>query len=505
MLHRKVARRAVVVAALLPCLAASAEVKLHRLFNDDMILQRAVDTTLFGTADVGERVTVTAAGKEASTTADATGRWVVKLDTTAAPKDAFEVVVQGTNRRTLRNVLAGDVYLCSGQSNMQMTLSQTERGKEEAATVNFPQIRQFDVPPLSSETPVAELSGWGWSTCTTERAGGFYAVPYYFAKKIHADVGVPVGLVCSKWSGSVIAAWIRKGAIEAEPAMAPALKRYAAALDVFPAEKPKYDAAQAEWLKNGKKGDAPRAPLGPGHHNAPGGLYNGMIAPLMPLKIKGVLWYQGEQNVWEGGAPEYRGALPALITDWRKQWGQGDIPFLIVQLPNFGPRVTEPTRSRWAELREAQASALSLLNTAMAVTIDVGEADNVHPKNKKDVGERLALAALSTIYGKAIESHGPRFERVAFNASVASVHLSNAAGLSCKSGSAPTGFTIAGEDKRFHAAEASIGPDGLVTLSNASVPRPIAVRYAWADTPDCNLVNAAGLPAQPFRSDDWTD
>ncbi|RYD83601.1 MAG: sialate O-acetylesterase, partial [Sphingomonadales bacterium] len=346
-------------------------------------------------------------------------------------------------------------------------------------------------------TPMAALSGWGWATCTTDRAGGFYAVPYYFAKKIQADVGVPVGLVCSKWSGSVIAAWIRKDAIEREPALAPALQRYAAALDIYPVEKAKYDVAQAEWLKSGKKGDAPRVPLGPGHHNAPGGLYNGMIAPLMPLKIKGVLWYQGEQNVWEGGAAEYRAALPALITDWRKQWGQGDLPFLIVQLPNFGPRVAEPTRSRWAELREAQASALSLPNTAMAVTIDVGEADNVHPRNKKDVGERLALAALATVYGKAIESRGPTFDRIDFDGTSATVRFDHAAGLSWKTAGTPTGFLIAGEDRRFHPAEASIGSDGVITLSSASVPRPTAVRYAWADSPDCNLVNAAGLPAQP--------
>lgn len=486
-------------------IAACADVKLHRLFNDDMVLQRAIDTTIFGTASPGERITVSAVNQGASTVAGQDGRWLIRIDLTQAPNSPFDVTVQGNTTRVLRNVLAGDVFICSGQSNMQMTLSQSENGKAEAAIGNYPYIRQFDVPQSVSDMPQHDLIGWSWVSCTPEKAGGFYAVPYYFARSLHRQLGQPIGLVCSKWSGSLIASWTRSDILRQEPALAPALQRYADALKVYPEAKAKYDAELAQWEKNGKQGNAPRVPLGPGHHNMPSGLYNGMITPLMPLRIRGIVWYQGEQNVWEGGAPEYRVNFPAMIRDWREQWGQGNIPFLFVQLPNYGARTPEPVRSRWAELREAQLAALKLPNVGYAVTIDVGEADDVHPRNKKDVGERLALAALETIYGKPIESRGPVFAAMSINNSAVTVRFDHAAGLACKAGNTLQGFTLAGADRRFHPADATITGDNTVAVRSTAVSVPVAVRYAWADTPDCNLINSAGLPATPFRSDNWAE
>lgn len=494
------------VAALLSIgVPALADVKIHRLFNDNMVLQRASDTPIFGTAIVGERVTVSALGRETSTVAGSDGRWQVTLDLTDAPRDAFNVTIHAAGGRTLHNVLAGEVWVFSGQSNMQMTLSQTRNGKAEAVTGNYPRIRQFDVPQDVSDTPLKDLRGWGWAECTPDRAGGFYAVPYYFAKSLHEKLDTPVGLICSKYGGTVAAAWTRHSVLESNPTFRPILERFDQAVKAYPEAKQKYDVALAEWERSGKQGNAPILPLGPGHRNAPGTLWNGMIAPLIPVRISGVVWYQGEQNVWEGGALEYRHLFPAMIADWRAQWGQGDFPFLFVQLPNFGPKQSEPVRSRWAELRESQLAALKLPNTAKAVTIDVGEADNVHPQNKKDVGERLALAALAKVYGKSVESSGPELRSMTIVGAAVHVRFDHAEGLQCKTGETPTGFAIAGEDRKFHWADAQLNGNDSVVLQCKQVPKPIAARYAWADTPDCNLVNAAGLPAAPFRTDDWPE
>jgi sialate O-acetylesterase len=271
----------------------------------------------------------------------------------------------------------------------------------------------------------------------------------------------------------------------------------------------RYEQARREYQRLRKIWDAaedktglrrPRVPRGPDHHRRPGGLYNGMIAPLLPYAIRGAIWYQGEANA--GRAYEYRSIFPAMIRDWRESWGQGDFPFLFVQLPNFRAIVPEPSESDWAELREAQAMTLSLPNTEMAVTIDLGEANNIHPTNKQDVGKRLSLTARAKVYGEHIVYTGPRYQSMVIDNGNARIRFRYIGG-GLKAAGAVKGFAIAGPDRIFVWAEATIDGEEVVVW-NEQVPNPVAVRYAWANNPVCNLSNAEGFPAAPFRTDDWS-
>jgi sialate O-acetylesterase len=338
---------------------------------------------------------------------------------------------------------------------------------------------------------------------------GFSAAAYFFGRYLHKELNIPVGLIHTSWGGTPAEAWTRREVLEAIEDCAPILKRYEDAVANYPNAMEEYKKKLAEWKDAAAKAKAegtnpprrPREPFGPGHPHTPSGLYNAMIAPLIPYGIAGAIWYQGESNA--GRAYQYRKLFKAMITNWRKDWGLGRFPFLFVQLANFMQTKPEPGDSAWAELREAQSMALELPNAGMAVIIDIGEADNIHPKNKQDVGKRLALWALADTYGKEMIKSGPIYRSMNVNGNSIVLEFKYVGGgLVAKDGEDLKGFAVAGADRKFVWADAKIVGNTIV-VSSDQVTEPVAVRYAWADNPVCNLYNTEGLPASPFRTDDW--
>jgi sialate O-acetylesterase len=488
-------------------LHVEADVKLPAIIGENMVLQQEMKLPIWGTAKPGERVTVSIGGQHVSTTADDNGRWMVELEPMKAG-GPLEMTITGENRITLHNILIGEVWICSGQSNMQWPVSKAANAETEIAQANYPEIRLFTVKRVVAERPLSDTKG-EWSECSPEAVKEFSAVGYFFGRRIHEELGVPVGLIHSSWGGTPAEAWTSRTALESDPEFKPILDRWAKILAEYPQAKQRYEKQLAQWKLEAEKAKAegkpaprkPQSPIGPDHPHRPAGLYNGMIAPLIPYAIRGVIWYQGESNV--SRAYQYRKLFPAMIQDWRRSWEQGDFPFLFVQLANYGRRQPQPSESAWAELREAQLMALSLPKTAMAVIIDIGEANNIHPKNKQDVGGRLALAALAVAYGRDVVYSGPIYDSMSIEGDKIRIRFKHTdGGLVAKGEEGLKGFSIAGEDRKFVWAEARIENDTVV-IWNDQVPHPVAVRYAWADNPECNLYNKAGLPASPFRTDDW--
>ena len=501
--------------------AAPAELRLPAILGDNMVVQQASAVPIWGWADAGKKVTVTFAGQSVSATAGQDGRWQAKLAALKVGEPGeMTVAVAGGETKTLKNVLVGEVWVCSGQSNMAMSLRGCNNSAEETAAAKYPKIRLFTVGRLTSRTPQADCKGQ-WVECSPQTAGGFSGVGYFFGRHVHKNVGVPVGLVNTSWGGTPSEAWTSRPALEAEPFFKPLLERWDARTAGWDADKAKAAYAQRleQWKKAAAKAKAakkrpPRRPRAPGDParspHCPASLYNGMIAPLIPLAFRGAIWYQGESNA--GRAWQYRKLFPAMIVDWRKNWGQGDFSFFWVQLANFKARKAEPAESEWAELREAQTLTLQLPRTGQAVIIDIGNARNVHPKNKQDVGKRLGLAARKVAYAEKLCFSGPTYESLKIEGGKAIVKFKNVCGgLVAKGGEPLKGFAVAGADKKFVWADAKIAPSpgaaqaaDTVVVSSEKVAAPVAVRYAWADNPDCNLYNAkADLPACPFRTDDW--
>lgn len=480
-----------------------AEVRLPALISDHMLLQQGVPIRIWGWADPGEAVTVAVSGQKVSVTAGADGKWLALLQPlTAGP--AAEMTVQGANRITIHDVLVGEVWLASGQSNMGLNVATAADAANEIAHANYPDMRLFRVGMAVPEKPTDDVKG-AWVLCTPESVKTFSAAAYYFGRNLLEARKTPIGLIESAVGGTGVEAWMRDDILQGEPAFHYVFDEWQKKLDAYPAAKVEYDKKVAEWKKASAAAkaagtappDAPKKPDGPGHPRTPSGLYNGMIAPLLNYAIRGAIWYQGEQNGSEmAHALIYRREFAAMIEDWRKQFGQGDFPFLFVQLPNIG------SKAPWTTLRESQAKTLALRNTGMAVTIDVGEARNIHPKNKQDVGKRLALIARATVYGEKVEYSGPAFRKAASEGAAMRVQFDHAEGLTARGGADVAGFEIAGADRKFVPAKAAI-QGGAVVLTADGVAKPVAVRYAWANDPHANLVNAADLPAAPFRSDDW--
>ncbi|OGV43641.1 MAG: hypothetical protein A2X48_16555 [Lentisphaerae bacterium GWF2_49_21] len=493
-----------------------ASLKLHPLFTNNMILQRDIPVPVCGTADAGDKVAVAFAGQQKEAVVGNDGKWSVKLDALKASADPQIMEISSSNgnqKLKIENVLIGDVWICSGQSNMQWTVDKSMDAQKEIAEANYPNIRLFTVPRKTSTEPSLELKG-NWETCSPKSVPGFSAAGYFFGRELHKKLNVPMGLINSSWGGTVAEAWTTWGTLESTPELAPLIQKFNDQIKSLPENKEKYDKVRAEWEKtyagkkegddlgNGKKvPKKPQPPMGPDNQNAPARLYNGMINPLLPFAIKGAIWYQGESNA--GRAPQYRTLLPAMIKDWRTVWGQGDFPFLIVQLANYQDASPAPSESGWAELREAQyLTAKNVPNTGLAVIIDIGEAKNIHPKNKQDVGARLALAARKVAYGeKDFVSSGPVYDSMKVEGGKVRIKFSSVGGgLEAKGGELKT-FAIAGEDKKFVWAKAQIEGD-FVIVWNDDVKKPVSVRYAWATNPEgCNLYNKEGLPAVPFRTD----
>ena len=636
--------------------------KLPSLFSDNMVLQRDMAVPFFGIANPSETISVQMDGQAVTTKCGLDGRWIVKLQPLQAGGPFTATVQSNSSTIQLKNVMVGEVWVCSGQSNMELPESAANDYSQALDEAN-PSIRMFTVSQTAVDEPARDVRGT-WSPASRYTVGSFSAVAWSFGRELQNRLNVPVGLINASWGGTRADAWVSREALIADPLLNPLVDNYLTELKDFPVKYGIYRSELKEWIAtradtgnegflkgwenrmvddstwnkvnlpgtidtmeptdegktfdgaawfrrtfvlpegwsgralrlemgpiadyddtyvNGTKvgytkvttqdaprvtrsyriapgillqgdnsisvrvyaaqgacgftgmadqmrivldsdpnGDpvslsgewrerverkidttlqAPHMPLGPGSPKVPSSLYDGMISPLIPFGIKGVLWYQGESNV--GESDQYRVLFPALIRDWRQHWGQGQFPFYFVQLPNFKARQDTPGDSDWAEMREAQATALKLNSTGMANTIDLGDPATIHPKNKREVGRRLALIALSKDYGAHIPWSGPEYHYLTHAGDTIRLFFQHVEdGLKTSDGKAPSGFSIAGDDRRFYWATAKIEGDSIV-LSNPNVPNPIAVRYGWADNPDCNLYNSADLPAIPFRTDDW--
>lgn len=440
--------------------ALHAEVKPNPLFTDGAVLQRGQNVPVWGTANDGEKVTVEFAGQTATTTAQG-GKWRVDLKPLEAG-GPFSMKISGGNTVTVNDLLVGEVWVASGQSNMQWTLNASHEPEVERPKANYPKIRMFTVARATSLEPLDEVKG-SWVECSPETVGKFSAVGYYFARDLHAALGVPVGILHTSWGGTPAQAWTSAEGFEGHPE----LQGYADQLK----------AAEALPEKRGQ--------------GFPAALYHAMIAPVIPYGMKGVIWYQGESNA--RNSKQYQTLFPAMIADWRAKWKIGDFPFLYVQIAPF--------KGQPPEIREAQLLTLEKSNnTAMAVTTDVGDANDIHPKRKEPVGHRLSLAARALAYGEKIEYSGPLYESmktVRDKAEISFRHIGG--GLVAKDGGLK-GFTLAGADGNFVPAKAEILGDKVV-VSAEGVKAPKAVRYGWENVPDVNLFNKEGLPASPFRTD----
>ena len=468
------------------------------------MLQQDKDVPVWGWARAGEKLEATLAGQTAATVAGKEGRWMLKF----APLKAggpFELVVKGDGSRiTVKDVLVGEVWLGSGQSNMAMTVSRAKDYEAEKKSAAFPQIRMFTVGGGVSKNPKQDCEG-RWVVCSPESVGGFSATAYFFGREVHRKLNVPVGLINSSVGGTPIESWVDASAQEAVPELLPLLEQIrtapfdpAAAKATYEKEKAAYATKVKEAKAEGKP--APRAPRDPvvlheRKHDV-GGLFNGKIAPLIPYALRGFLWYQGEANSIAERAPYYGHSLQLLVKDWRQRWREEDAPFAWVQLPNF-----ESRGDGWCLVREGMLQSLKLPNTGMAVTIDIGDNKDVHPTNKQDVGSRLAQWALGSVYGHEVAVSGPRYLKHEIIGPHVVVKMSHTdGGLVGKHDL--RGFLICGEDRQWRQAEVKIDGSKLF-ISSPEVPRPVAVRYAWAEVPVVSLWNGAGLPASPFRTDNF--
>ena len=500
------------VAAQQPTPSAAAPVlRVPALFSDHMLLQRDIAASVWGWAAPGSTVSIALGTQQKSAATDAGGRWQAWLDP-MPPGGPFELVIRGDRQITIRDVLVGDVWVGSGQSNMEWPVAETTNADVEIAGASFPQMRLFTVPRKVADTPQEDVDG-RWEVVTPQSAGTFSAVAYYFGRELHTRLKVPIGLIHSSWGGTPAEAWTSRRTLEASPGLQPILLNWRKALLDWPQASAEYARQAAEWAPKAAEAKAqgltepqrPREPQGPGHSWTPAGLFNAMLAPLVRYTIRGAIWYQGESNAQAYRSYEYRELFAALIDDWRVAWNQGPFPFLFVQLANWLPRHAEPVESHWAELREAQWLTMRMVPmTGMAVTIDIGDMEDIHPRNKQDVGRRLALEARRVAYGESIVSSGPLYRGMRIEGNRVRVLFDSVGGGLVARTEPLAEFAVAGRDGAFVRAEARIdGPS--VVVSSAAVPNPIAVRYAWQDNPQASLYNREGLPATPFRTDAWSE
>lgn len=670
----------VIAVLVLPLVKVHADVKLPAIISDHMVLEKTAKVPIWGKADPGEEVLITLNGQTVKSTAGADGKWKAVLNLADSGPGPFEMTVQGKNQIKVTDVVVGEVWVASGQSNMAWLLTNTLNAQKEISQSTNPFLRQFAVKKASSMVPLDDCKG-KWVSASPETAGAFTAVGYYFGKRLQNELKVPVGLLFTSWGGTPSEAWTSAPALDTVPDLKAARERLSSQIANRPADQKKWVEAFGAWLKQTGREDKPvadaaafaapgastegwqkvaipgvitgkdmsgngavwvrteidrkdpatealemelgaiegfdsvywngelinsldykdypgsgyvrgawlgkysvpaakvkagkntlafriYAPAGPAKFptafkiggwavtgewlakeefslplltaeqlaaapkppvnppvNAASHLFNGMVNPVVPYAISGAIWYQGEANARR--SYQYRTAFPLMITDWRKAWDQGDFPFYFCQLANYQPKKDAPGESGWAELREAQSMTLKLPNTGQAVLIDLGESGNIHPRNKKDVGERLALIALAKDYGRKIPYSGPVYAALKIDGSKARITFKHADGglvakpvpatydvesKRNKTKTAPMvrnspnseleGFAICGEDKKWVWADAKIEGDSVVVWSD-KVTAPVAVRYAWADNPTVNLYNGAGLPASPFRTDDF--
>ncbi len=494
-----------------PARQATADVRLPALFTDHMVLQRDVPCRIWGTAEPGEQIAVVLGDQTQKATAGEQGKWMVTLDPLPAG-GPHKIVVEGQNRLVVEDVLVGEVWICSGQSNMAWTVGNSNDGDLETLSANYPQIRLISVPQVGTQEPQDDFRGQ-WAPCSPEAVRDFSAVGYFFGRQLHQTLGVPVGLIDDAWGGSACEAWVPREVLAQHELYAPLLARWQdleksydheKAVAEFQKRLENWKQKAAEAKQAGKPAPArPRAPSNQlaGNHR-PGNLYQGVLNPTIGYGIRGAIWYQGESNA--GRAYQYRHLFPLMITTWRKAWNQGDFPFYWVQLADFRDEISSPAESDWAELREAQTMALSLPNTGQAVIVDLGEGRDIHPRNKQDVAKRLARWALAKDYGIDVPYRSPEYKSMEIQGSKIVLTFEHTGSvLYTFDVSQPRGFTIAGADKKFVDAQAKIVAPNKIEVWSEEVAEPVAVRYAWADNPICNVQSREGLPVTPFRTDDW--
>jgi sialate O-acetylesterase len=463
--------------------AARADVELNNMFGDHMVLQQGISNRVWGRAEPGEQVTVSIAGQSHETTTAADGNWEVRLDPIAEYGGPHTLAVKGTNEISFKDVLIGEVWICAGQSNMQWAVNQANDPELEKAAARFPKIRLLSVPQVGTQEPQWNFKG-AWAVCSPQTVGDFSAVGYFFGRQLQQTLGVPVGLIDNAWGGSAADAWVKRDKIAAHPTL---------------------KAIHDRWTKlEAEKPDDKGLMAG---NSRPGNIHSGVLTPSIGYGIRGVIWYQGESNA--GRAHQYRTLFPFMIASWREEWNLADnkdFPFYWVQLADFKPENPTPGESDWAELREAQTMTMdALANTGQAVIIDIGEGKDIHPKNKQDVAKRLARWALSETYSRpGIACRSPRYQALEKEGAKLVLSFTDVAGgWRPFEVAEPRGFTIAGADKIFVPARAAIRKDGRIEVWSDGLAEPVAVRYAWADNPVCNMYSAAGLPLTPFRTDDF--
>ncbi|MEO5591110.1 MAG: sialate O-acetylesterase [Chitinophagaceae bacterium] len=481
---------------------AFAEIKLPAIIADNMVLQQNTIVKLWGRANADEKITVTASWNKSpvTVTADNNGNWILSIKTSKAG-GPYIIKFAASNTIEINNVLLGEVWLASGQSNMEFFMAKTNGGytgvlnyPEEIKAADYPLIRMIDVPNKVADEPQHDFTG-KWKICSPQTADTFSAVAYYFARAVYKATGYPIGIINATWGGTPAESWTRKEILENDSSFNIMLDRYKKQCDEYPAAYEKFKIELDKWKADtGKtKAAAPREPMGPRHSNSPYKLYNGMIAPVLSYAIKGVIWYQGEGNA--GRAAQYSRLFPAMIANWRTDFGNKNMPFYYVQI--------SPHRSQNPEIREAQFYTLRHVPyTGMVVTTDNGDSLDIHPRNKKLVGERMSLWALKNDYGKKdMVASGPLYKSMKVEANKIRISFDDADGLLAKEGDLKE-FTIAGADENFVDAKAVIEGNTIVVWSDA-IAKPAAVRFAWKNVPFPNLYNKADLPASPFRTDNW--
>lgn len=447
---------------------------LASIFSDHMVLQRDMKVPVWGKAEPGEKVVVAIDDHQQEATADEQGRWKVAIGPFKAGGPHDVTVTAGDDEETLDDVLFGDVWVCSGQSNMEWPMTATQDAESEIAAADWPEIRFVDVPNVTADKPVDAFESTGWQACKPENIGQFSAVAYFFARDLHKELNVPIGLIGCNWGGTMMEAWTSREALESSKTFQPMVE------------------------KDDKLGESPegierKTKLGP---HRPAALFNGMLSAVVPYGIRGAIWYQGESNA--ARHDQYAELSKLMIADWRNRWGQGEFPFLLVQLAAF--EGGGDLDASWPFLREAQTDTLEAPNTGMAVSIDIGAQKDIHPRNKQDVGRRLALAARHVAFDEDLVYSGPMYREMKAADGAVRLSFDHVGGGLKAGGDALTGFQIAGADGKFVPADAKI--DGAqVVASSKEVAEPTAVRYNWAAFPNGNLQNAEGLPAVPFRTD----
>jgi sialate O-acetylesterase len=456
-------------------LEVEAKVQPAAIFTDNAVLQQNLSLPVWGTAADGQVVTVKINGQEASSPV-VKGKWMVRLKPMSGG-GPFTMTIAGENTVQLTNILMGEVWLCSGQSNMQWPLAETEKAEEFIAASVDRDLRLFTVPLVTASSPAADLPGGRWDICNPGTVRGFSAVAYHFGRELRKVLRIPIGLINDSYGGSIVEAWTSEPYIRSDP------------------ESSQHLFNKPEWAEGPQNGFCL--------------LYNGMIAPIVPYGIRGVIWYQGEGNTVSGEAVHYRKSFPLLVRNWREDWGLGDFPFLFVQLApwekdEFFHVAVDPEGTGWAVVREAQLNtSRTVTNTAMVVITDAGDKESIHPRRKEPVGQRLALAARAVAYGQKVDYRGPSYRAMRVRGAKVVLSFYDADKGLVVQGDTATGFAVAGVDQRFYPAQAKVVRQNQIEVWSDQVPEPVAVRYGWANCPVVNMASRAGMPMSPFRTDNW--